>query len=805
MSEDTNTHSIDLSAYLYSFEKPGRYVGGEKGALSPISTLNQEDFNIALCFPDLYEIGMSNNAMRILYDRFNRIEHIRCERVFAPAQDLEQFLTEKKLPLFSLESKFPIHGFDLLAFSVGYELSFTNIFTVLNSSLVPLKSEDRTEAHPIVIGGGPALTNPAPFGPFLDAVYIGESEEEFERVLVECASIKSRGGSREEILAILSESKAMWTKHKPLAIRAIYKGFAREYTKAHLIVPSIKTVQDHNVIEIMRGCPNGCRFCHAGYFYRPVREKGMEDILKETDGILRATGIRSLTLSSLSTGDYHGIEHVLKKLDQVYSQQHIGFSLPSIKINSFNLDLLKSLSTFKNSGLTFAVETPSDFGQKVLNKEVSKDKIIEILLDAKEKGWKLVKMYFMVGLPIQQEEKEEELIVDFLKDVQKRTKLQINVNVGTFIPKPHSPFQWARQISEEESLEKIFYIKRNLDRRHFRFGYHAPFTSLLEGIIARGDERAGYLALAAWGNGARFDAWEEHFSMEIWRQTLENADTDFYAYASREIHENESLPWDGISIGVSKKFLLEEWNFSQQGSLRSICDLDCAHNCGVCRPDSMVHNQESESDFSSSLFDRVGSDSRVVFSFTKSGPAIYWSHKNLMDIFDRAFIRAGYKTRMSQGFKPKLKFEIASPLGLGISSEGELAAVELLNFNEDFIQLMNDSLPQGMEILEAEAHEYREAFKPKSLMSRFTGSIYTIDADDPKLIPGIIDLITEEPTITDIQSSESRITIEVTGQTNVRKLIDPVAHNQKVNICRQKIMLTPDVLPPATEPQVHPG
>ncbi|MBI9099875.1 MAG: radical SAM protein, partial [Spirochaetaceae bacterium] len=444
----------ELRKELLSVGKPGRYVGGEYG----IHTYTEDQpLKIAICFPDLYEIGMSNNAVKILYNKFNSIEGVQCERVFAPAPDFEEILREKNIPLYSLETGITLKDFDIIGFSVGYELSATNILTILELGQIPINNSDRKADDPIVIAGGPAVTNPLPFSQFIDAVFIGEGEAQIDAIFPDLVQLKKKGESRTGLFNRISKDSTVWTKGKKDTVkRAMWKDFGKEYDEHSMMpVPTVDTVQEHGVIEIMRGCPNGCRFCHAGYFYRPLRQKDYKTIVEEAEHIINKCGYRKITLSSLSTGDFSNLLPLVQNLNKRFKHRGVSFQLPSLRVNSVTLPLLAEISEVRKSSLTFAVETPREDWQRGMNKEVPKDKIIDILLEAKEQGWKLAKFYFMIGLPTAKGEDEIQPIIDFLLDIQNKVKMKINVNVGTFIPKPHTPFQWGAQFTDEISMEKI--------------------------------------------------------------------------------------------------------------------------------------------------------------------------------------------------------------------------------------------------------------------------------------------------------------------------------------------------------------
>ncbi len=731
-----------LGNSLLSVEKPARYTGGEYGIVrKPVDTR----FRIALSFPDLYEIGMSNYAMRILYTRLNNLTDISCERVFAPAGDFENLLKDKGELLYSLENGIAVKDFDILAFTVGYELSATGILSVLDSSGIPLIASERSNADPIVIAGGSAITNPAPFSQFLDAVFIGEAEGEWLRLSVQMAEMKKNGADRSSLMEVLHQNPHIWYPGKSVpARRAVWQDFSCSAFKMQYPLPGLTAVQDHGVIEIMRGCPNGCRFCHAGVIYRPHREKEIAYIEQEADWLWQNYGYREITLSSLSTGDYSRLPELVNRLTNKFSSRHISFSLPSLRVNSFNLPILNKISEVRKSGLTFAVETPETQSQLGVNKEVPVGRIIEILREAKEYGWRNAKFYFMQGLPTDTENTSA-AIVDYLEEIRKATNIRIHLTVNTFIPKPHTPYERSFQLSEQDALERIYSIKNNLKKGQYKFGFHSPFASILEGVISRGDERVGDIILKAYNQGARLDAWEEHLDRDMWRTILESESWDPISLATRKRSQEEELPWDSVDMGVRKSYTKAEERKSEKGELTSPCEDACSHNCGACNDDTQVHfadgkkqGTESDefkdpSDSANQRLENKETEEMVylpfVFSFTKTGPSRFLSHKNLVGVFQRLFTRQKIDLRYTEGFNPKPKMEFANPLSLGVSSLHEVAMIYLPEtaLPETFIELCNGSMPEGMNINGAEFIQFPKGIK--SIMAYYAGSDYSLKVD----------------------------------------------------------------------------
>ena len=486
----------EIGSLLLDAEKPARYTGGEYGRLANKKP-SDGDLTSIIAFPDLYEIGMGNQSVRIIYNNLNVKKNIFCDRAFAPAPDFEKLLRENNIPIYGLDTGISAMSVDLFMFTLGYELGLNGILTMLDVSKIPLHCEERTAEHPIVIAGGPAVSNPLPYSPFIDAFWIGEAEDEFFNLAQELSALKKSGKGRAELFKKIAEHPNVWVKGKGTATRAITSNFSKESNVYP--IPSMKIVQHHGAVEIMRGCPNGCRFCHAGYWYRPCRQKNEELIAVQVDEMVTKGGWQEISLSSLSSGDYTGIAELVENLNSRFSNQHISFQLPSLKVSGFSLSILEKIAVTRKSGLTFAVETPKDLWQMSVNKEVTRDSVVSIIAEARKNGWKGAKFYFMIGLPVPDcGFNEEEEIVSFVVDIGRRCRMHFNINVGIFIPKPHTPYQWAQQIDSETAEKKLNFIRSKLKPLGHKVSISDTLISQIEGILSRGDERSSVLCEKAW-------------------------------------------------------------------------------------------------------------------------------------------------------------------------------------------------------------------------------------------------------------------------------------------------------------------
>lgn len=594
---------------LYKVEKPSRYTGGELNEV--VKNPSEVLIRFAFCFPDVYEVGMSHLGSRILYHTLNARDDTYCERAFTPWPDMEVQMRKNDIQLFTLETKDSLKEFDILGFTLQYEMSFTNILNMINMSGITIRASERGEEEPIVMAGGPCAYNPEPLYDIVDFFEIGEGEEMMNDVLDVYKKYKGKG-KKKEFLREISKIQGIYVpslydviynedntikefKQKYDDVpKTIKKRIINNYTKVdfptNIIVPYSEIVHDRIVLEIFRGCTNGCRFCQAGMLYRPVREKKKEDLLELSRELIKNTGYEEISLSSLSTCDYSDIKGLITDLMEEHEDNRVNIALPSIRVDAFSVDLLKDIQKVRKSGLTFAPEAGSQRMRDVINKGLTEDKILDAARSAFEAGWKTLKLYFMVGLPYEELEdctgigELAEKIVDEYKAVPKKKGdykgLRLTVSTAILIPKPFTPFQWTPMARLENVNEKINAVKGAIKSKCIVYNYHEQKTSIMESVFARGDRRLCDVLIKAFEKGAKFDGWGQYFNYRLWIEAMEecNLDVDFYAY--RERSYDEVLPWDFIDIGVNRKYLEVESEKAKKAELTQNCRKGCT-GCGI--------------------------------------------------------------------------------------------------------------------------------------------------------------------------------------------------------------------------------
>lgn len=610
-----NTFSPELALsdeILSRIDKPERYIGHEVNMV--VKDLSKIDVRFCMCFPDVYEVGMSHLGIQILYDMFNQREDTYCERVYSPWPDLDKIMREEHIPLFALETQQPIKNFDFLGITLQYEMCYTNILQILELSQIPIFASERTEDDPIVIGGGPCSYNPEPLADYFDIFYIGEGETVYYEMLDVYKELRARGASRREILERLGNIEGLYipslysvsynedgtiAEFKPIADvpskikRQVVTNLSETFYPRKPLVPYMKAIQDRAVLEIQRGCIRGCRFCQAGMIYRPIRERSLEVLKENIIDILNSTGYDEITLSSLSTSDYTRLGELLEYLIAEMGDRKVNISLPSLRIDAFSLDIMNKVQDVKKSSLTFAPEGGTQRMRNVINKGLTEDQILEGAAEAFKGGWNKVKLYFMLGQPTETDDDVKgipilanEIAKTYYATVpkeQRQGKVAITISTSYFVPKPFTPFQWVAQISPDEYLRRKSVLnetlKQQLNYKSIKYNWHDSATSYLEGLFARGDRRTGRVIYEAYKLGCIFDAWTDYFDMSKWEKAIELAGIDIEFYTQRERGRDEILPWDFIDTGISKKFLLREWDKALAEQVTDNCREGCA-GCG---------------------------------------------------------------------------------------------------------------------------------------------------------------------------------------------------------------------------------
>jgi radical SAM family uncharacterized protein/radical SAM-linked protein len=734
--------------------KPGRYIGNE---LNVIKKEPEGKLKFALIYPDIYEIGMSYLGLQILYHIINKRSTTLCERAFLPWPDAEELLRKNTIPLFTLESHTPLKEFDILGFSLNYELNHAGVLSILDLAGIPLFSSERGEDFPLIIAGGFSAFNPEPMADFFDLFVIGDAEEIINHLLDLIEMRKKTGKKKSELLLEFSRLQGIYAPSfyepeydaanrftglspkisgVPEKIKAnTIPELKPEYYPFAPLVPFIETTHDRLTLEIMRGCGQACRFCEATSIYRPKREKSVEQVLKEAESGIANTGWEEISLLSLSSTDYHSLPELVQKLQKKFSSKKVSIALPSLRPGSFSMDIAKTITQTKKTGLTFAPEAGTQRLRDVIRKNITEEGLLKSVEIAYSSGWHLIKLYFMIGLPT---ETEEDLkgIAELVRKVFKIGKnigagKSLNVTISPFTPKPHTPFQWEKQEKFEEIEKKIYLLRDLLDFRNLKVSYREPLVSYLEGVLGRGDRKLGKVIYSAWKNGARLDAWTEFFNYAFWRDAFEENGINPEEYLKPRSLD-EILPWEHIDKGINKDFLKRE----RERAFKSEEIEEGKEEIKLVTTDKTIKAESSEDELYGRKKKKIVSapatavaKSRVRFRWCKSEEVRFTSHLDVLRTFERAIRRSGIPIAYSEGFHPHPKIAFGPPLPLGFISEAEYLDLQLTEpFSNEFLLKLNKALPRGFKILEA-----KTIFtKAESLSSAINSALYKVELSIPE-------------------------------------------------------------------------
>jgi len=739
--------------------RPGRYLGHEYNSLK--KPWNSAQTRCALIFPDMYEIGMSHQGLQILYHILNSSAKFLAERCYCPDIDVENLIRKKGQTLTTLESGHPLADFDFLGITLPYELCYSNILTVLDLAGLPFSASERNNSHPLVLAGGAGALNPEPVADFFDAVLLGDGEEAILEIADIIGEEKEKGNNRKRLLDKLSSIDGVYipshfqpvydTNNRiseikqtggptPLIHRRIVPNLDRIDHLKNPIVPNAKIVHDRLGIEIARGCTRGCRFCQAGITYRPVRERSPEQIEELAIAGIDDSGFEELALLSLSTGDYSCIEQSLPGLMNRFEKSFTSVSMPSMRVGTLTPTIMDQIKRVRKTGFTLAPEAGSERLRRVINKGISEEDLIATCRDAFALGWKVIKLYFMIGLPTETEEDIDEIVQLVKKAKLERDKgsakgkKQINVSVGTFVPKPHTPFQWEKQLSLQESIDIFRKLRNDLPTKGINLKYHNPRTSYLEGVFSRGDRRLAQLLITAWTDGARLDGWTEHFNLDLWEQAAKKCDIDLDDYL-RSRERDEILPWHHLSSGVDQQFLKEEYNKAREEIYTPDCRYHACQKCGLCdfkTIQPIVYNRSRKTAdtqiVSSKQQNRWPDDShnRYIVHYSRIGKVCFLGHLEILQVIFRTLRRAKIETNYSKGFNPSPKVSFGPALAVGTESLAEFFIMDLpepLSDTEEAMKRLNSKIVPGLKISAIEKH-------PGKIAQKILTS-YTVTLDRP--------------------------------------------------------------------------
>ena len=800
---------------LFELMKPARYTGGEFNSVA--KNFDKTACRIVLALPDVYEVGMSNLGLAILYSILNRRADTLCERVYAPWIDAEKVMREEKIPLFALESKKNVRDFDFLGFSLQYEMIYTNVLNMLDLAQIHLHADERTDDEPFIIGGGPCVYNVEPVADFFDFFIIGEAEEVFCEVVEAFISWKNakKVGGRRGFLKNLLQIKGIYVPrfYEPIysgedfigmkilenapekVTKRVVQDFDSTPTVENPVVPFMEIVHDRAMLEIFRGCSRGCRFCQAGMTYRPVRERKPENLRKIARKLIDSSGWDEISLTSLSSADYSCLARLIDDLQSDFFAEKVSFSLPSLRIDSFSIELAEKVQSVRKSGLTFAPEAGTQRLRDVINKNVTEKNLLDACAAAFLRGWKTIKLYFMLGLPTETDEdiagiaNLAQKVANLYRELKNRRDVKITVSVSCFVPKPWTPFQWTAQISAEEFERRQKLLKNLIRDKAITYNYHNAKLSVLEGILARGDRKLAKVIETAWKNGAKFDGWSDLFKFEVWSEAFDICGVKSEYFSGRERKFWEVLPWEHTSPGVDKNFLLSEWEKSQVGETTRDCRRTNCTGCGVCMNlgvgirDWGLGISATASATPNSQLPTPYSPTKYRAQIRKGAEISVLSHLDYMNLFMRALLRSKLPAAWSEGFNPHLKVSFATALAVGVTSDCEYVDFELNSpiSAQEVEKKLNLQLPRGAEVLRVK----KLSGKSKPVMSLVDLSRYDIKLPfDKKFFDDALSAVENFNSATEIIFT--RVTPKKTRELDAKKYLpEPI----KIFLAGEKLLI----------------